>query len=135
MQQVYDKFEEDPFRYKIICECDEKDLNKLEIIIKDKLCEKYPYKICMNISACGKRNVWTEEMKQKASISHKGKIFTEEHKKHISEGQKGLKRPSQYIKIVQLDLNGNLIKIWDSLQEAENIYGKINYNRKSSHNY
>lgn len=135
MQQVYDKFEEDSFRYKIVCECDEKDLDKLEIIIKDKLCEKYPYKICMNISACGKRNTWTEEMKQKASISHKGKIFTEEHKKHISEGQKGLKRPSQYVKIVQLDLNGNLIKIWDSLQEAESIYGKINYNRKSSHNY
>lgn len=135
MQQVYNKFPEDPFAYKIICECEEKNLDKLEIIVKNKLCEKYPEKICMNIANCGRRVSWTDEMKRKASISHKGKIFSEEHKKHISEGQKGIKRPLQYVKIVQLDLNGNLIKIWDSVQEAENTYGKINYNRKSSHNY
>lgn len=135
MQQVYDKFEEDPFRYKIICECDEKDLDKLEIIIRDKLSEKYPNKICMNIANCGHRVTWTEEMKQKASKSHKGKIFTEEHKKHLSEGQKGLKRFSQRVKIVQLDLKGNVIKIWNSLKDAEEEYGKIMYNRKSCHGY
>ena len=78
-------------------------------------------------------------MKQKASKSHKGKIFTEEHKKHLSEGQKGLKRLSQRVKIVQLDLKGNVIKIWNSTKEASEctgipestIKGSINEHKKS----
>lgn len=133
MQQVYDKrTTDDPFQYKIICECEEKDLNKLEIKVKNKLCEKYPNKICMNIANCGNRCTWTEEMKKKASKSHKGKKIPKEVRDKISESQRGQNRPSLWKKVVQLDLDGNLIKIWDNLRDAENFTKcSIMYSRKS----
>lgn len=105
MQQVYNKkTEEDPFRYKIICECEEKDLDKLEILVRKKLNTKYPQKICMNIANCGGRVTWTDEMKRKASISHKGKKISKEVRDKISKSQRGQNRPSLHKKVVQLDL-------------------------------
>ena len=137
MQQVYDKkTKEDPFQYKIVCECEEKDLDKLEIIVKNKLCEKYPNKICMNIANCGGRHNWTEEMKRKASKSHKGKKIPKEVRDKITKSQTGQKRPSLWKPIVQLDLEGNLIKIWNSVKEAEEFTGcTIMYSRKSCKGY
>lgn len=137
MQQIYDKkTTEDPFQYKIICECEEKDLDKLEIIIKNKLCEKYPNKICMNIAQCGGRNNWTDEMKRKASESHKGKKIPKEVRDKITKAQKGQKRPILWKKIVQLDLDGNLIKVWNSVKEAEEFTGcSIMYSRKACKGY
>lgn len=137
MQQIYDKrTKEDPFQYKIICECEEKDLNKLEVIVKNKLCKKYPDKICMNIANCGGRNNWTDEMKHKASESHKGKKIPKEVRDKITASQTGQKRPSLWKKIVQLDLDGNLVKIWNSLKEAEEFTGcTIMYSRKACKGY
>lgn len=62
----------------------------------------------------------TEEHKKNLSKSckgrkspNKGKIYSEEFKKKLSESST-VKR-----KVKQLDLNGNLIKVWDSISLAE----------------
>ena len=137
MQQVYNKFSsEDPFRYKIVCECEEKDLDKLEILIKEKLCIKYSKKICMNIANCGGRHNWTDEMRKKASEVRKGRKTPEEVKKKISEAQKGKPREYARVSIVQLTLEGEFVKKWDSIKEAQKYLGKrINLNEKTSGGY
>ena len=87
----------------------------------------------------------SEETKERISESHKGKKHTEESKKRmgeakkghnvskdtrerISEAQKGHKMPDDVKKklininskkIVQLSLNNELIKIWDSMVDTE----------------
>lgn len=58
----------------------------------------------------------SEETKRKMSESHKDKKFSEEHKRKLSDANKG-KHGS--IKIVQLSLDNELIKIWSSSHEAE----------------
>ena len=119
MQNVYNKHNlDDPFKYELVCTCERKDLATLEKSIYDDFCRKYSEKISMNLANCGVTNNWTESMKKKASVSHKGKVFTEEHCKNIS--------------IVQLSLEGELIKIWDSpvtVQEELGIH--VQMNRKS----
>ena len=105
LQQVYNKFSQnDPLCYKIICECEEKYLGILEIKVKKKLSNKYPNKICMNIAECGGERIFS-----------KGTKFTEEHKRKISEGQLGIKHPSMWRKVVQLSMDGEFIKVWDSI--------------------
>ena len=109
MQQIYDKFsQEDPFCYKIICECEEKDLKKLEVKIKNALCKKYPDKICMNIAECG---------------GPAGNHPSEETRRKMSEGQIGLKHPTTWVKVVQITLDGEFVKVWDSITDIKNILG------------
>lgn len=134
MQQVYNKYNiTDPFKYEIVCLCESKDLATLEIKVHEDYCRKYSDKISMNIANCGSTCNWSKEMKQKASKSHQGIKLSKEHKKAISEGQKGCIRMKQRVPIVQLDLEGNLIKIWDSCKTAYNELGiHVNLSRKSS---
>lgn len=92
----------------------------------------------------------SEETKQKLSDSHKGKTLSEEHKRKISESVKGEKHPlygkhmseetkrksseshkgllvgvknPNARKVKQLDLDGNLIKIWDCMSDAASKLG------------
>lgn len=134
MQNIYNKHNiDDPFRFEIVCLCERKDLGTLEKITYDEYCKKYSEKIPMNIANCGQTNTWTEEMKIKASKMHKGMKFTPEHCKNISKAQTGLVRSAQRISIVQLSLEGSLIKIWDGLTIAEKELNiTIRLNRKSS---
>jgi hypothetical protein len=70
----------------------------------------------------------SEETKKKISESHKGKKLTKEHIEKLCE------------KIVQLDLNNNYIKTWNSAREAStilnihrgNISSVITNNKKSA---
>lgn len=64
----------------------------------------------------------SEDTKRKMSESHKDKKFSEEHKRKLSDANKGKHRS---IKIVQLSLDNELIKIWSSSHEAEKE-GKFN---------
>jgi hypothetical protein len=64
----------------------------------------------------------SEETKRKMSESHKNKKISEEHKKKLSDANKGKHKG---IKIVQLSLDNELIKIWSSGCEAEKE-GKFN---------
>lgn len=54
----------------------------------------------------------TDETKNKLSIAHTGKTLSEQHKLNISKNNASKR------KVKQLDLEGNLIKIWDSITEA-----------------
>lgn len=134
MQQVYNKYNlDDPFKYEIVCLCEPKDLATLEVRVHKEFCEKYSDKISMNIANCGSTCTWTDTMKSKASKSHAGIKFSKSHKKAISEGQKGCVRQKQRIPVVQLDLHGKLIKIWDSPVTVKQELGiRVNLSRKTS---
>ena len=88
----------------------------------------------------------SEEQKKKISEANKGKVFDDEHKRKISESKLGKKREGDWIKklsermkgtkhseetrkkmsnsstkkrkVIQLDLNGEIIKTWESIKKA-----------------
>lgn len=95
----------------------------------------------------------SEETKKKLSESHKGKTLSDEQKRKIGEAIKGVKHPfygKQHTeetkikmsashkgllvginnpnsrKVVQYDLNENLIKIWDCMSDASKELGISN---------
>ena len=95
----------------------------------------------------------SEETRKKLSESHKGKTLSEETKRKIGEAVKGEKHPlygthmseeakrksseshkgllvgvknPNARKVAQYDLDGNLIKIWDCISEAERECGLSN---------
>lgn len=132
MQRVYNKYNiDDPFEYTLICECEQKDLGTLEKKYFD-LYEKESNKIALNEKECG-LDVWTEEMTENSRKVHLGRNHSEETKRKISEGQKGNIRPNQRIPIVQLSLDGKLIKIWDSKVTIKSELGiSVDLSRKQS---
>ena len=69
----------------------------------------------------------TEEQKRTMSIAQTGREISETHRIKLSIAHKGCKRSPEHIqnaaagmfkKIEQWSLDGNLIKVWDSLKEA-----------------
>lgn len=66
----------------------------------------------------------TEESKQKQRDKMRGRKLTDEHKQKL--GHKGSKNPKSK-RIAQYDLDGNLIKVWDYIQEASEHF-RINRN-------
>ena len=64
----------------------------------------------------------TEDERIKLSESHKGILHTEETKRKISESRIGAKHPRAK-KVIQYDLNNNLIKIWDCMSDVEKNIG------------
>lgn len=133
MQNVYNKHNlDDPFRYEVICTCERKDLGTLEKQVYNEYCKKFSDKIPMNIANCGATCTWTDSMKNKASKSHTGVKFSKKHCEAISRGQLGCKRIKQRVAVVQLTLNGELIKIWDSAKTVKEELGiNVLCNRKS----
>lgn len=100
-------------------------------------------------------NHLSEETKKKISEAHKGKILSEEQKKRISAGVQGENHPMygkhhteeskrksskshkglltstknpNARKVVQYDLSGNLIKIWDCMSDAAKELGTSSQN-------
>ena len=94
----------------------------------------------------GKTEEEMNEIKRKISETEKGKILSDEHKRKISESRLGEKHPfygktfsdehkrklsesklgeknKRAKKVIQLDLNNNLIKIWNCISEAERKTG------------
>lgn len=69
-----------------------------------------------NIGESGKGRKTSEETKMKISESNKGKKMSEETKMKMSKAKKGIKKKKR--KVVQMDLNLNVIKIWDCLNSA-----------------
>ncbi len=62
----------------------------------------------------------TEEHKRKQSIAMKGRTFSEETKKKMSEARKGLlvNRKDQSKTVYQYTVDGKLVKIWESTAEC-----------------
>ena len=119
LQMSWNKYCEDNFKFEIIEECDTPSLNEREQYWMDyyKSYDKnYGYNIIPNANS----NLgWShsEESKKKISIATTkennpffGKRHTEENKKIMSKKRK--------VKIVQIDLNGDLVKVWDSIKDA-----------------
>ena len=132
MQRVYNKYNlTDPFEYTILCECDPKDLGILEKKYFDEY-QKNSQKIALNERECG-LDCWTDETIQKQKEAHVGKKHSEETKRKISKGQKGHTRPYQRVPIVQLSLDGEFIKVWNSkLTVKEELGINVQLNRKQS---
>lgn len=59
------------------------------------------------LSFLGKHH--TDDAKEKMRIAHTGKKLEDYHKKKISDALK--------VKVAQMDNNGNIIKIWDSITD------------------
>lgn len=80
-----------------------------------------------HISEHKKGKTLSEETRKKISESNKGKIFSEEHRKKLSETHKGKTLSEETRKklseinskqVMQLTLEGELVKIWDSTREC-----------------
>lgn len=120
MQNVFNKYkQDDPFEYAIIKECVETELNNLETHYVIEYHYKYPDKRCMNIATPGKGYADRQDVRNKISMSLTGRSLSEETKSKMSESRKGKKHEWNRKKIVQLDLEGNFIKLWDSIKDAE----------------
>lgn len=118
VQRVYNKYKDiDPFVFKPILQCNIDDLNYFEDYCFETLKSLNANFTPMNIAKCG------EAGDIAASRISKSKAF------------RGILHPWKYVKYVQLDKEGNLIKIWDSLAEAQRQYGIINPRKHTSQGY
>ena len=137
VQRVYNKhYKDDPLIGKGICQCDPNDLNYFEKYCFNQIKYKNPDKTSMNIMECGLSgdNLLSRINKSKAQ---KNKHYSKEHYKNISKLQTGVERPEKRIPLVQLDLDGNLIKIWygGATEVYKTLNLKITPSRKSSHGF
>lgn len=131
MQNVYNLHkEDDPFEYTIIRESEAEELNKLEKEFMIEYYYKFPDKRCMNIADPEKCYTSNPETRKKISIAMTGKSLSEETKAKMSKSRKGQKHDWSRKKTVQMDVEGNVIKIWDSVKEAEAELG-IRYHKKN----
>ena len=95
---------------------------------------------CSRMTELGKQRIrenmtppiWTDEMREAASKrqtglkriwtktrSDKGIKFSDEHKLALSNGHIGVKRPNSWKRVGMYDLEGKLVKIFDSAQIAK----------------
>lgn len=131
MQNVYNLHkEEDPFEYAIIKESTAEELNKLEKEFVIEYYYKFPDKRCMNIADPEKCYTSNPETRQKISMAMTGRRLSEETKAKMSESRKGQKHEWSRKKMVQMDTEGNVIKIWDSIKDAETKLN-IRYHKKN----
>ena len=87
-------------------------------LIPDKENTKNPH-TRENFSKARKGRKHSEESKKKMSEAKKGWIMPEEGRKKLSEAKKGIIPKAKPPKIVyQYNMDGMLIKIWDSISEA-----------------
>ena len=131
MQNVYNKYlEDDPFEFTLVKECLEIELNKYETEFVIEYYYKFPDKRCMNIAPTGKGYAANTEIRNKISTSMTGRSLSEETKAKMSKSRKGQKHEWSRKKMAQLDLEGNLIKVWDSIKDAEKELN-IRYHKKN----
>lgn len=145
LQNSWNKYGEDSFKFEIIEISDEINILKREQYYIDILNPNYNIcpiaystlgrkatketKIKMSKAQTGRKQ--TEEAKLKVSMAHKGRIHSEDYKKNISNRQKK--------KVLQYDLDGNFIKEWNSGLEAKEkyngVYSALNNRSKTSGGY
>jgi hypothetical protein len=109
LQKAYNKYGEENFRYWIVCECEEKDLNNLEIYFIAKwkaLAHENGYNIYVG-GNCGNRGtIVSEETRKKISIAVRGRKHSEYTKDLISKIKIGLKfnknSTSKYVGVSKL---------------------------------
>lgn len=78
----------DNHKFEIIHQCEEEELNDLESYYIE-LYQSFNMEYGLNLQSGGNTYKWSDESREKASESHKGKLHTEEEKKKMSESNKG----------------------------------------------
>lgn len=127
------KYGYENFQYEVLFKLNSNDKMKLKVILD--IMEKYlirkfdSFNNGYNLNDGGEGNIGykhtdetktilkitnqkSEEKSKKISNSLKGKVFTEEHKKHMSESRANKR------KVDQFDLEGSFINTFDSLTDA-----------------
>lgn len=88
-------------------------------------------RVC-NLRWCTQKdNLNYEIAKKNISKAHKGKVLTDEHKKKISESNKGKPKPHFEKRIDQYTIDGTYIKTWKSTMDIERSLGFIHNNISS----
>ena len=104
LQGAWNKYGEDNFDFSILEECTQDDLNNREVYWIDKYNSTNP-KNGYNLSTGG-------------DCSTRGISLTQEQKDYMSK----VKNPD---KVVQIDFNGNLVKVWRSATHVQRTFDNI----------
>ena len=104
LQGAWNKYGEDNFDFSVLEECKEEEINDKEIYWISKYNSTNP-KYGYNISIGG-------------DCSNRGIPLTQEQKEYMSQ----VKNPEQ---VVQIDFNGNLVKVWRSATHAQRTLDNI----------
>lgn len=83
LQRAWNKYGEALFKFSIILFCDRNNTLIYEQKILDNLLPEYNIAKCTTATALGRTFIFTEEHKRKLSEAHKGKKLTEEHKRKV----------------------------------------------------
>lgn len=143
LQFLFNKYGEESLKFEIVQENIPEDILRIvEDIWIGANCSKFKDKKGgLNVRGAMSPE-FTESTKKKISISRKGKCVgkenpfygkkhTEEFKKRQSERMKGVSATHAFKQVLQYDLEGNFIKLWESITEASI---KCNINLKSISN-
>jgi predicted GIY-YIG superfamily endonuclease len=116
LQSAYNKYTECNFVYSIIEETDkiiEREQYWIDTLIANDNSIGYNKRI---IATSNYGIKLSDSTKEKLRVSHIGNKQSDETKKKISE--------AQYKKVCQIDIDGNHLNTFSSLQEAANYFGK-----------
>ena len=126
MQRAYNK---DPtaFTWELLCECTVDELDEKEIAyIKEYRCADPTYGYNKSFGGQQEHRA-TAETKAKMSLTKKGKKFTKEHcmkiglanaRRKLSEETKRKIAKKHGKQIIQMDMNGNVIAVHESIKNA-----------------
>ncbi len=131
LQSAFNKYTNVNFWFEILEYCSEENLCEREMFYISKYQSDNP-QFGYNKTKGGEGLRATDEIKQKISNSLKGKPASEAKKENCRKAQTGLKRSNKHREnigkalkhpICQYDLQGNFIRIWDSIREAATELG------------
>lgn len=128
LQHSYNKYTKDKIIFEILDECKEEYLSSFEtywINILNTTNRKFGYNLTSGTNSNSFRHL--EDTKIMIGNCNKGKKYSKERCKNISDALKGYKKSSEHIeniikhrrvKVIQLSLDGEFIKEWESIAEA-----------------
>lgn len=131
LQNAWNKYGQENFEFTVICECDESQLNMMEIDYIAKL-KTYDRDFGYNKTYGGDSGRPTEETKRKTSESLKGRTLSEEHKKNISEAHKGKSFSEEHKKKMSESLKGRTHTEETKKKLSESLKGRTSPNKGKS---
>ena len=135
LQRAWNKYGEINFEFNILEECNKENLDKKEIEFIQKLNSKAPNGYNLTLGGEGMSgHKHSDETKNKISNSHKGKVFSIQHKENISKSLLGHTRNlgkchSDDTKILMSEIKKNKVD-----DDFKNKMSEINRGKKKSKN-